>query len=269
MRSAIRPAVAAKLAAYDPGGAYALPRWFATGLLYDAGQAPSASAARRRPGARCSRPTEARKLADCGVVMPDGRDDLFIAAWRLLGVDPARATTRTSRARRLIGRSRQSARAFPAPVERAGQRLGLSQRRPRRRRGAANALSREGGRRRHSLRSPKEGAPLSSTLSPFRARAPPGQAYALLDFLLRPEIAARNAEAAGLVDAKPPKTRKRSSGCARTAPPTPARRRWSTRNGSASHRQSRPRPLRDRARSGATGRFGRARPARETRAEIR
>src|SRR5208337_2996228 len=43
-------------------------------------------------------PDVARKLAPCGVAIPDARDEVFIAAWRLLGVDPANLRERDVKA---------------------------------------------------------------------------------------------------------------------------------------------------------------------------
>ncbi len=202
----VRRAALAKLAAYDPSGAYALPLgWYATGLVYDADKA-----GQRIGGAPASwnalfNPAEARKMADCGVVLPDDRDALFVAAWRLLGVDPARATAaQVKSAAALIDRSRKTARAFPAAdvasalasgaacisVGDAGEAA------------AATARSREGGVGtdiRFAL--PKEGGGLAMEAFAIPRDAPHGeQAHALLDFLLRPEMSRRNAEAARLVD---------------------------------------------------------------------
>jgi len=205
---AIQPAVAAKLAAYDRAGLYAVPvGWFATGLLYDADKA-----AKRLGGPPVSwsslfAPAEARKMSGCGIVLPDARDALFVAAWRTLGVDPGRASAIDVKgAGVLIGRARQAARAFAAPdvvgalasgaaclaVGDAGEAE------------AASARSREGGAPlniRFAL--PKEGGALSLDAFAIPRDAPhPSEAYALLDFLLRPDIAARDARAARLVGAQ-------------------------------------------------------------------
>jgi putrescine transport system substrate-binding protein len=202
----VRPAALAKLAAYDPAGVYALPLgWYATGLVYDADKA-----AERIGGAPTSwnalfTPGEARKMVDCGVVLPDDRDALFVAAWRLLGVDPARATAvQVKNASALIARSRQTARAFPAAdvasalasgaacisVGDAGEAE------------AAKARSREGGVGadiRFAL--PKEGGGLAMEVYAIPRDAPHGElAHALLDFLLRPDVSRRDADAARLVD---------------------------------------------------------------------
>jgi putrescine transport system substrate-binding protein len=205
----VRPAALAKLAAYDPTAAdYAAPLgWYATGLLYDADKA-----AQRIAGAPTSwnalfNPIEASKMADCGVVLPDDRDALFAAAWRLLGVDPTRATAvQVKSAAALIGRSRKTARAFPAAdvvsalasgaaclsVGDAGEAE------------AAKSRSREGGAGadiRFAL--PKEGGGLAIEVYAMpRDALHSDVAYLLLDYLLRPEIASRNAAAARLIDAE-------------------------------------------------------------------
>jgi putrescine transport system substrate-binding protein len=202
----LRPTALAKLAAYDPTGAYAVPLgWYATGLVYDADKA-----AKRIGGAPASwsavfNATEARKMADCGVVLPDDRDALFVAAWRAMGVDPARATAaQVKSAGALIDRSRKTARSFPVAdvasalasgaacisVGDAGEAA------------AATARGREGGggtEIRFAL--PKEGGGLAMETFAIPRNAPHGdQAHALLNFLLRPDNARRNADAARLVN---------------------------------------------------------------------
>jgi putrescine transport system substrate-binding protein len=205
---AVQPLVAAKLAAYDPGGAYALPAgWFATGLLYDADKAAKRLGGAPASWANLFAPAEARKMADCGIVLPDDRDAMFIAAFQALGVTPARANPAAVKsAGALIDRARQSARAFPAPdvvSALAGGSACLSL-------GdageadAANARSRQGAAPvniRFAL--PREGGAVSLDAFAVPRDAPhPDEAYALLSFLLRPDIAARDARAARLVGAE-------------------------------------------------------------------
>ena len=204
--SGLRPVVLAKLAAYDLGGAYALPLgWYATGLVYDADKAGPRIGGAPTSWSALFNPAEVRKMADCGVVLPDDRDALFVAAWRLLGVDPARATAaQVKTAGDLIDRSRKTARAFPVAdvasalasgaaclsVGDAGEAA------------AATTRSREGGVGtdiRFAL--PKEGGGLAMEVYAIPRDAPHReQAHALLDYELRPEISRRNAQAARLVD---------------------------------------------------------------------
>jgi putrescine transport system substrate-binding protein len=195
---AIQPLVAQKLAAYDPGGAYAVPvGWFATGLLYDAEKAAKRLGGPPVSWASLFGPNDTRNMAGCGIVLPDARDALFIAAWRTLGVKNAGV---------FLARARLAARAFPArdvvgalasgaaclSVGDAGEAE------------AASARSREGDAPldiRFAL--PREGAAMSIDAFAIPRDAPhPDEAYALLDFLLRPDIADRDARAAGLVNAQ-------------------------------------------------------------------
>jgi putrescine transport system substrate-binding protein len=197
-------AIAAKLAVYDPGNSYAIVyMWFPSGLLYDAG-----AAARRLGSAPASwgaifAPEQSRRLADCGIATPDSRDDLFMAAWRFLGVNPARLSAfDVKRAADLLIRVKASARAF-AVADNVGAlangsvcvSLGrLSD--------AALAIARASQQARDAdirFVVPKEGAPMSLDALAIPKAAPhPAESYALLDFLLRPEIAASDARATGL-----------------------------------------------------------------------
>ncbi len=205
---AIQPLVAEKLAAYDPGGAYAVPvGWFAIGLLYDAEKSAKRLGGPPFSWATLFAPNETSKIANCGIVLPDARDALFVAAWRTLGVIPARASASDIKnAGVLLARARLAARAFPArdvvgalasgaaclSVGDAGEAE------------AASARSREGDAPlsiRFAL--PREGGAMSIDVFAIPRDAPhPDAAYALLDFLLRPDIADRDARAARLVSAQ-------------------------------------------------------------------
>ena len=204
---AIQPPVAAKLDAYDRGGVYSVPLgWYATGLIFDADKAAKRLGGPPMSWAYVFAPDLARKMADCGIALPDARDALFIAAWRMTGIDPARATaSAVKNAGAVISRALTMARAFPArdvagalasgaaclAVGDAGEAH------------AAVARSRAGGALvdvRFSL--PWEGGALSLDALAMPRDAPhPAQAYALLDFLLQSDVALRDARAAGLVSA--------------------------------------------------------------------
>jgi len=202
--SNVAGAIAAKLAAYDPGGASAIPyMWFASGLLYDSALAPRRLGSAPSSWGAIFAPEQARRLADCGVATPDSRDDLFMAAWRFLGVNPARINALDiKRAADLLIRIKASARAFAVadPVGALANgsvcvSLGRAS-------DAALAMTRAAQQGRTAdirFVTPKEGAPMSLDALAIPTRAPhPAQAYALLDFLLQPEIAARDARATGL-----------------------------------------------------------------------
>ena len=114
------------------------------------------SAPRRTPGPPRLRPMSRGKLAPCGVALPDSRDDLFIAAWRLMGVDPARATERavTGAADLVIARAPDGAHPrlarFGGRARRRRGLPGLGRPAPGRGRGAAQPRGRR--RPRHPLR---------------------------------------------------------------------------------------------------------------------
>ncbi len=197
-------AIAAKLAVYEPGGASALAyMWFASGLLYDAALAPRRLGSAPASWGAIFAPEQARRLADCGIATPDSRDDLFMAAWRFLGVNPARLNAfDVKRAADLLIRVKASARAFAIPDAVGALANGSVCLSVGRMRDAALAMTRAAQQGRAAdirFVAPREGAPMSLDALAIPTHAPhPAQAYALLDFLLRPEIAARDAHATGL-----------------------------------------------------------------------
>ena len=202
--SSASSAIAAKLAVYDPGGSSAITyMWFASGLLFDAGMAPKRLGSTPASWSAIFAPEQARRLADCGIATPDGRDDLFMAAWRFLGVNPARlAALDVKRAADLLIRVKASARAFAVDdtvgaLANGSVCLSLG-----RMSDAALATTRANQQARVAdirFVVPKEGAPMSLDALAIPNGAPHlAESYALLDFLLRPEIAARNARATGL-----------------------------------------------------------------------
>jgi putrescine transport system substrate-binding protein len=204
----VAPPVAAKLAAYDPSGAYGLAwGWSATGLLYDAGTASKLLGGPPNSWAVALAPDVARKLAPCGVALPDSRDELFAAAWRLLGVDPAKLRERDVKAAAdLIIRASATARL---PVSRdtiaaiAGGAVCLTFGDAAQAR-IASRRSREGAQGLDiRYAQPREGAPIAiDALAEPRDAPHPDEAPALIDFLLRPDVAAQATEAAGHASAE-------------------------------------------------------------------
>lgn len=202
--SSASSAIAVKLAAYDPSGSYAVTyMWFASGLLFDAGMAPKRLGSTPASWSVIFAPEQARRLADCGIATPDGRDDLFMAAWRFLGANPGKLTALdVKRAADLLIRVKASARAFAVAdivgaLANGSVCLSLG-----RMSDAALAMTRANQQARDAdirFVVPKEGAPMSLDALAIPKGAPHlTESYALLDFLLRPEIAARNARATGL-----------------------------------------------------------------------
>jgi putrescine transport system substrate-binding protein len=206
----VQPAVAAKLAAYDPGGVYAVAfGWSAIGLLYDADKA-----AQRLGGAPASwtnalLPQGIAKMADCGVAIPDIRDALFDAAFLLMGVEPARATPVDAKgATFVIVHAAAAAQSLGVPdivgaLARGGDCLSVGT--P----GEAEAADAR-GRQFSDARiirfiEPREGGPMSIDAFAIPRDAPhPDQAYALLQFLLRADTASADARVAGVTGAEVP-----------------------------------------------------------------
>ncbi|HLW93693.1 MAG TPA: extracellular solute-binding protein [Roseiarcus sp.] len=201
--SAVSPRVMAKLASYDPGGAYALPyMWFVTGLLMDADKAKARLGAAPVSWGVLFSPELARRFGDCGLAAPDDRDNLFVAAWKFMGTNLARlAPVDIRRAGDLILRLKAAARAFLAPDSVGALANGSVCVSIGREADAGRAMERakQGGLDltiRFAV--PKEGAPMSIDAFVIPKNAPHlDDSYALLDFLLRPDIAARNSRAAG------------------------------------------------------------------------
>ena len=199
----VQPLVAAKYAVYDRDGAHGVPfGWSAFGLLYDSDKLrePPTSFAQLFGLGR-----EARRFADCGVVWPDARVHSFLAVWRLTGLDPARARpVEVKSAAALLDRARGAMLAFAAPDEvgalaKGAGCLGAGTA------GEAAAVAARGGDGAPSIRFayPREGAPLTIYAYAIPADAPsPLAAYQLLDALLAPDNARRNAALAGLNSAE-------------------------------------------------------------------
>jgi putrescine transport system substrate-binding protein len=204
----IAPQVAAKLTSYDAGGLYAIAwGWSATGLLYDFDKAPPLLGGAPNSWAAALAPDVTRKLTPCGVGLPDARDEMFVAAWRLIGINPSALRERdVMAAADLIIRARAAVRL---PISRdpiaaiAGGAVCLTFG------DAAQAeiasrRSREGGAG-FDIRfaEPREGGPMAiDALAEPRDAPNPNEASALIDFLLRPAVAAEATASIGLTSAE-------------------------------------------------------------------
>jgi len=200
----IAPAVAGKLASYDATGSYGLAwGWSATGLLYDAGKAPRLLGAAPNSWADALAPGVSRRLSSCGVALPDARDEMFIAAWRLMGVDPFRIRERDVKAAAdLIIRARAAVKepASRDPISAiAGGAVCLTFG-DAEQAAIASRRSREGGEGSViQFAEPREGGPIAiDALAEPREAPHPKEALALIDFLLRPSVDAEATAAAGL-----------------------------------------------------------------------
>ena len=204
----VHPAVAAKLAAYDAGGVFAVAYgWSPFGLLYDAEKTQKRWGGAPVSWSQVFLPRDAARMTDCGIALPNARDDIFVAAWRLLSIDPARATLNDVKtAGALLEKTRPSLAAFAASdivgamakgsVCLSAGAQGEAD--------AAEARARLGGTP-SSFRFafPREGGPVMIEAFALPKDAPHAEpALALLEYLLKPENWARGVKLAGLVNAR-------------------------------------------------------------------
>ncbi len=195
----VNPVVVAKYAAYDRDAAHGVPfGWTAFGLIYDADKlaAPPASFAQALGLAK-----DAHGANGCGAVWPDAREESFLVAWKLAGVDPAHARPADVKsASAVLEKARASFQVFAAADEvgalaKGAACLGAGTA------GEAAAATARGGDNALSIRFayPREGAPLAiyAFAIPANAAAPEG-AYRLIDALLGAEAAKADADKAGV-----------------------------------------------------------------------
>jgi putrescine transport system substrate-binding protein len=200
----VQGAVAQKLSPYDPAGAYGIVfGWAPYGLIYNAKKVPE-----RLGGApdSWSEPLDvrlSRKLADCGAAAPNARDAMFVAAWRWLGVDPGRLRPLDVRSASLIlTRAKPGMQGFAladpiGALARGANCLTLGTPGEA---AATNARAKAMGvAADFAFALPKEGGGVELETFAIPRDAPhPDIAYQLLDFLMKPEIAAADARVAGL-----------------------------------------------------------------------
>ncbi|HEY8578788.1 MAG TPA: polyamine ABC transporter substrate-binding protein [Beijerinckiaceae bacterium] len=191
--------VDARLAAYDPGNRYAVNyMWFTTGIAYDVRKA------KERLGDQpmdtwsvVFRPENLKKFADCGVYMLDSPEDIFSVALRYLNLDPSgRNQGDVSKAAALIQRIRPYVKKFHSSeyinalangdiclaVGWSGDSFQ-----------ARNRAREAGSKADIAYVIPREGTLMSLDSIAIPADATHvDEAYALIDFLLRPSVAARN-----------------------------------------------------------------------------
>lgn len=201
---AMSPLLLAKLAAYDRDGAYALPlAWAPFGLIYDADKAAARLGGAPTGWGYLLDPRASRKMSDCGVVLPDARAALFAAAWRLLNIDPGRAgPVEVRMASLLIERAKPPLQTFAAADVVAALARGgpcLTAGTPGQAAAAAARAAAAGGATQLKFALPREGGAIAIDALAIPKDAPsPEQAYALANFLLRPDIAATDARLAGV-----------------------------------------------------------------------
>ncbi|WP_291575238.1 polyamine ABC transporter substrate-binding protein [Bradyrhizobium sp.] len=196
------PVVTKQLAIYDPGNQYAANyMWGTTGIGYNvkAVQKILGPDARIDSWDMVFKPENLAKFKDCGIHMLDSADDIFPAALGYLGLDPnSTKQAELEKAADLVGRIRPYVRKFHSSEYLSALATGeiclvvgwsgdIMQARSR----AAEAKSDiEIG---YAI--PKEGAQMffDNLAIPADAKNV-AEAYALIDYLYRPEVAARNSD---------------------------------------------------------------------------
>lgn len=191
--------VDARLATYDPGNRHAVNyMWFTTGLAYNVDKV------RDRLGDIAMdswsvffKPENMKKLADCGVYVLDSPEDIFAVALRYLNLDPSsRNAGDLGKAAALIQRVRPYIKKFHSSEyinALAGGDICLAVGWSGDSFQARNRAREAGSKNEIAYAIPREGTLMSLDNIAIPVDAPHvDEAYAFIDFLLRPSIAARN-----------------------------------------------------------------------------
>jgi putrescine transport system substrate-binding protein len=192
--------IARRLAAYDPGNQYAVNyMWGTTGIGYNAGKARAVLGAQTAIDSWdvVFKPEIIAKFKDCGVYMLDSSDDVLSAALHYLNLDPnTKDLAEIERAADVVAKVRPYVRKFHSSEYLNGLAagdiclvLGFSGDMKQAQKRAAEANN--GVEIGYTI--PKEGAQLwfDNIAIPKDARNV-ADAHALIDYLLKPEVAARN-----------------------------------------------------------------------------
>ena len=193
------PEIAARLAVYDPGNLYAVDyMWFTTGIAFNVAKA------KERLGDRpldswdiVFNPDNLKKFADCGVYVLDSAEDLFTPALKYLGLDPnSKNPADIRKAGDLLARMRPYVKKFHSSeyinalangdICLAVAWAGDSFQARNRAREAGNGVD-------INYIIPKEGTLMSLDTLAIPKDAPHvAEAHQFINFLMRPDIAARN-----------------------------------------------------------------------------
>jgi putrescine transport system substrate-binding protein len=199
------PEIAKRLAIYDPGNIHAVNyMWGTTGLGFNVAKAKEILG----PGAAIDswdivfKPENLAKFKDCGVHMLDSSDDILAAALKYLGLDPnTKVPAEIERAAELIGKIRPSVRKFHSSeylnALASGEIcfvVGWS--------GDIKQAQKRAAEAKNGVEIgyviPKEGAQMffDNFAIPKDARNA-AEAHAFIDYLQRPEVAAKNSNFLG------------------------------------------------------------------------
>lgn len=194
------PEITSRLAVYDPGNQYAVNyMWGTVGIGFNVARAKERLGSERRIDSWdiVFRPENLAKFADCGVHMLDSAEDILAAALHYLGLDPnSRNPQEIERAAELVAKVRPSVRKFHSSEylnALAGGEIclavGFSGDVKQAQKRAAEA---KGGVE-VGYAIPKEGAQIFfDNLAIPKDAQHVAEAHAFIDYLLRPEVAARN-----------------------------------------------------------------------------
>jgi putrescine transport system substrate-binding protein len=196
------PDVMKRLAVYDPGNEYSVPyMWYTTGIAFDVKKA------RQRVGDRALdtwetvfNPETLKQFASCGVYMIDSPEDVLTSALRYLHLDPnSKKADDLRKAADAVLRVKSSVKKFHSSeyinalangdiclaLGWAGDSFQ-----------ARNRAKEAGNGVEIDYVIPKEGTLMSMDALAILKDAPhPAEAYAFVDYLLRPDVAARNSVA--------------------------------------------------------------------------
>jgi putrescine transport system substrate-binding protein len=199
------PEITTRLAVYDPGNQYAVNyMWGTTGIGYNAAKAREilGPAGKIESWDTVFKPEAVARFKDCGVHMLDSSDDVFPAALHYLGLNPnSTDATELQKAADLIATVRPFVRKFHSSeylnALASGEIclvLGWSGDVKQAQRRAAE--TKKGVEVAYAI--PREGAQMwfDNLAIPKDARNPV-EAHALIDYLQRPDIAARNSNFLG------------------------------------------------------------------------
>jgi putrescine transport system substrate-binding protein len=198
------PAIAARLAVYDPGNLYAVNyMWGTTGIGYNVKKAREILGADAPVESAMAswdivfKPESIARFKDCGVYMLDSSDDIMPAALHYLGLNPnTTVEAELNRAAALIAKVRPSVRKFHSSeyldalaAGRICLVVGWSGDIKQAQKRAAEAKS--GVEIGYAI--PKDGAQMwFDNLAIPRDAKNVAEAHEFINFLLRPEVAARN-----------------------------------------------------------------------------
>ena len=230
----IWPEIAQRLSIHDPGNLYAVNyMWGTTGLGYNVKKAREVLGADAKIDSWdiVFKPENLAKFKSCGVYLLDSSDDILPAALKYLGFDPnSRNEAELQKAAELVSKVRSSVRKFHSSeyldALASGEicfAVGFSGDVKQAQKRAAEAKN--GVEIAYAI--PKEGAQLwFDNLAIPKDAKHVAEAHAFIDFLQKPEIAARNSNlvsyANGNWRARSPSTRT----CWRTAPSIRTTRPW-------------------------------------------